>query len=164
HDGPNDCGRWRATAGVWRVKGMPDMLRLPHAPSGALRLAYGTDPNQFGDLWLPSGAGPHPVVVFLHGGYWRARYDISYTHPIAADLAARGIAVWNLEYRRVGQSGGGWPGTFEDVARGFDALHDLAQQHSLDLARVVVMGHSAGGHLAFWLAAGKRGITTSQNV
>ncbi len=117
-------------------------------------MAYGADPNQFGDLWLPQGEGRHPVVVFLHGGYWRAKYDISYTHPLAADLAKRGIAVWNLEYRRVGQEGGGWQGTFEDVARGYKLLDDLIQPHQLDHRRVVAMGHSAGGHLAFWLAAG----------
>jgi len=90
------------------------------------------------------------VVVVVHGGYWRARYDRSLMTELCLDLADRGLAAWNLEYRRVG-SGGGWPETFEDVAAGFDALADL--DASLDLERVAAVGHSAGGHLAFWAAA-----------
>ena len=111
---------------------------------------YGAGPGQHGELWCPAGRATGTVVV-LHGGFWRARYDLSLGRPLAADLAARGYAVWNLEYRRVG-GGGGWPGTFEDVAAGIDALADLP----VDTARVVAIGHSAGGQLAAWAAARDR--------
>ena len=103
---------------------------------------------------MPSGAGPHPVAVVIHGGYWRARYDRSLMTDLCLDLAARGVAAWNLEYRRVG-TGGGWPETFLDVAAGVD---HLAEIHApLDLSRVSSVGHSAGGQLALWVAA-RRGL------
>lgn len=113
--------------------------------------AYGGDPSQVAELFVPGGAGAHPVVVVVHGGYWRARYDRSLMDGLCIDLAQHGLAAWNLEYRRVG-SGGGWPETFHDVAAGVDALADLSIGR-LDLGRVVTVGHSAGGQLAFWLAA-----------
>jgi len=93
-----------------------------------------------------------PVVVFIHGGWWKAAYDLEYAGHLCADLKAHGVACWSLEYRRVGNPGGGWPGTFQDVAAGFDYLSVLAKSYPLDLHRVIAMGHSAGGHLAFWLA------------
>ncbi len=101
---------------------------------------------------MPS-PGPHPVVVLIHGGYWRARYGLDLMNALAADMVSRGFVVWNLEYRRIHNPGGGWPGTFEDVAAGFDALVRHAERYQVDLSRVVVVGHSAGGHLALWLAA-----------
>jgi acetyl esterase/lipase len=107
---------------------------------------YGADPAQFGELWRPGGV-PLGTVVIIHGGFWRARYDLSLGRPLAADLAARGYAAWNLEYRRA-LAGGGWPGTFEDVAAGIDLLATLPA----DTSRVVAVGHSAGGHLAAWAA------------
>ncbi len=116
-------------------------------------LFYGDAPQQFGELWLPAGDGPFPVVILLHGGCWLSDYDIGYMARAAADLADRGLAVWSLEYRRVGDVGGGWPGTFQDVARGADHLRALADHHPVDLERVVLAGHSAGGHLALWLAS-----------
>ena len=109
--------------------------------------SYGPDPAQFGELWVPRAPGHRGVVVILHGGFWQARYDLSLGRPLAADLAARGYAAWNLEYRRV-SGGGGWPGTFGDVAAGIDLLATLP----VDTSRVVVVGHSAGGHLAAWAA------------
>ena len=120
-------------------------------------IAYGTDPHQFGELWLPAGRGPFPVAVLIHGGCWRA--DLPGTELMdymAADLRGRGYAVWNLEYRRIGHPGGGYPGTFQDAANGLDYLRPLARTYPLDLTRVVVSGHSAGGHLALWIAARDR--------
>ncbi|GAY10355.1 S9 family peptidase [Pseudonocardia sp. N23] len=118
--------------------------------STPMRLAYGTDPAQFGELTLPpDGADVRGTVVVIHGGFWRARYDLALGRPLAATLAAAGFAAWNVEYRRVG-AGGGWPATFEDVAAAVDLL---AGQDRLDPDRVVALGHSAGGHLAAWLAA-----------
>ena len=116
------------------------------------RIPYGDDPSQFGDLFLPEGDGPHPVIFLLHGGCWRAQYGLGPIGQLARALADRGVAVWSLEYRRLG-NGGGWPNTFLDVAHGADLLRDLADQHSLDLSRIVAVGHSAGGHLALWSAA-----------
>lgn len=113
---------------------------------------YGADRAQVGDLWLPAGAGPHPVVVVLHGGFWRAAYDRGLGAPLARDLARRGFAAWNLEYRRVG-AGGGWPTTLADVGAGIDHLAALAASRPLDLGRVSAVGHSAGGQLAVWSAA-----------
>ena len=118
--------------------------------------AYGLDANQFGELRLPVGAGPHPVVILIHGGFWRARFGLDLMDGLAEDLAARGIASWNIEYRRVGQPGGGWPGTLWDVAQAADHLAHLAARHRLDLTRLVALGHSAGGQLALWLAARRR--------
>jgi acetyl esterase/lipase len=115
--------------------------------------AYRPGPDRFGELWRPDGAGPWPVVALLHGGFWRAGRTLELMRPLAADLAGRGYAAWNLEYRRVGQPGGGWPGTCEDVAAGLDHLAGLAERAPLDLDRLVVAGHSAGGHLALWSAA-----------
>lgn len=123
---------------------------------GPHRHAYGPAPAQFGDLRLPTGAGPFPVALLIHGGYWRARYGLDLMDGLGDDLAGRGVASWNIEYRRVGEAGGGWPGTFQDVARAADTLRDLAARHPLDLAHVVAVGHSAGGHLALWLAARPR--------
>jgi acetyl esterase/lipase len=119
---------------------------------GGQRRRYGRGRNQLAELRLPVGSPPHPVVVTIHGGYWRARYSRRVSRPIAADLARRGWASWNVEYRRVGLGqGGGWPATFEDVAAGIDALADV-EPGLLDLDRVAAVGHSAGGHLALWAA------------
>jgi acetyl esterase/lipase len=107
------------------------------------RIPYGPDPAQFGELTRGDG---ERVAVLVHGGFWRAAYDLSLMRDLAADLAARGWTTWNLEYRRLG-AGGGWPATLDDVAAGIDRLADLGA-----FARVVAVGHSAGGHLAAWAA------------
>ena len=114
------------------------------------RYRYGPDPAQHGELWLPTDLVPGMIVI-IHGGFWRARYDLSLGRPLAADLARRGYATWNLEYRRAG-AGGGWPATFEDVAAGIDLLADLP----VDTSAVVAVGHSAGGQLAAWAAGRDR--------
>jgi acetyl esterase/lipase len=131
-----------------------DLAALPVAPADA-RIAYGDDPLHFAELRLPPGAGPFPVAVLVHGGCWQAAYDVQHVSQLAAALAREGVATWTLEYRRLGDAGGGWPGTFDDVARGIDALRPAAAQHPLDTSRVVLVGHSAGGQLALW-AAGPR--------
>lgn len=115
--------------------------------SGPLTVRYGADPSQFAELSLPVGT-PKGVVVVIHGGFWRARYDLTLGRPLAVSLVEHGWAAWNLEYRRVG-NGGGRPETLDDVAAAIDALAD----QDLDLARVTTIGHSAGGHLATWAAS-----------
>ena len=133
-----------------------DSLVALTAPAPSVRVAYGADPLQFGNLRLPAGTGPHPVVVFVHGGCWLSQYDIAHVAPVEQAVADAGYAVWSLEYRRVGDAGGGWPGTFRDVAAGADHVRALAATYPLDLSRVIAMGHSAGGHFALWLAARPR--------
>jgi acetyl esterase/lipase len=123
-----------------------DYERLRSTPADH-RLPYGPDPAQFGDLYLPSWAGPHPVAIMLHGGCWRAQYDLAPLGQLCAVLAGEGLAVWNVEYRRLG-NGGRWPTTFTDVATAADALRGFAALYALDISRVVAVGHSAGGHLA----------------
>lgn len=122
-------------------------------PAPVEKLAYGPAPQQFGELRLPAGKGPFPVVVLVHGGCWLNAFDYTYISRLGAALTELGVATWTIEYRRIGDAGGGWPGTFVDVAQATDHLRTLAQQHPLDLKRVLTMGHSAGGHLALWLAA-----------
>jgi acetyl esterase/lipase len=112
---------------------------------------YGSHRSQSADLYLPSGTGPHPVVVALHGGAWNKRYGRSLMRGLAADLVRRGWAVWNIEFRRLGEDGGGWPGTFADVGAAIDHLRSL--DAPLDLGRVSFLGHSSGGHLALWAGA-----------
>src|SRR6478752_5460907 len=116
---------------------------------------YGEDPSQWGELFLPEVAAPKGVVVVIHGGYWRSQYGAELGEPLAKDLAAHGVAAWNLEYRRAG-NGGGWPNTFADVLAGIDKLRDIGAEHNLGLDRVVALGHSAGGHLAVWAAGRSR--------
>lgn len=130
---------------------------LPETPADR-RIQYGDGPLRFGDLRLPDADRPggHPVVVLVHGGVWQSKWTHDHAQPLAAAFADAGFAVWTLEYRRLGNEGGGWPGTFADVAAGLDHLRDLADDYPLDLDRVVTVGHSAGGHLAAWLAARHR--------
>jgi len=127
-----------------------EALSLPQ-PAADRRYSYGPDELNFGELRVPDGAGPFPLVIVIHGGCWLAAYDLGYISGLAAELTRSGFATWSIEYRRVGDPGGGWPGTFADVARAADALRDLAEEHPLDLDRVLALGHSAGGHLALWL-------------
>jgi acetyl esterase/lipase len=119
------------------------------------RIAYGAGPSQFAELWLPRRPAPGakaPVVILVHGGCWQAGFGLELMDLIAADLRDHGFAVWNIEYRRLGEDGGGYPGTFQDAAAAADKLRDVARTRPLDLTRVATVGHSAGGHLAAWLA------------
>ncbi|MFO0986510.1 MAG: alpha/beta hydrolase [Alphaproteobacteria bacterium] len=129
------------------------------APPAPKRIAYGAHASQWGELFLPRGAGKVPVIAIVHGGFWRERYTAELGVPLARDIAANHpVAAWNVEYRRVG-GGGGFPATLEDVAAAIDALGGPAQRAAdgrLDLARVVAIGHSAGGHIVGWLASRHR--------
>ena len=154
---PDNAGEEQAAgARSARLMTWPDLLERPRpAPSATIR--YGEDPLQVVDLWLPEGAGPHPVVLMVHGGCWQTGIaDRTIMNWIADDLRKRGIAVWNIDYRGVDRPGGGYPGTFQDVAAAADALRAHAAEYRLDAGRVVATGHSAGGHLALWLAGRPR--------
>jgi acetyl esterase/lipase len=127
-------------------------------PKADLRLPYGDLALQFGDLWLPEfgkrvAGRRYPLVVFVHGGWWSSAYGLGYAGFLCDAMRSLGVAVWSLEYRRVGDAGGGWPGTMQDVALGMDLVVKLAGAYPIDTSRVIAAGHSAGGQLAFWLAA-----------
>ena len=139
---------------------MPDDIFDSRPPRADARLAYGSDPNQFLDLRLPSkDKAPYPLVINIHGGFWRARYNLDHAGHLCAALAAQGVATANLEYRRVGNDGGGWPGTFSDIRSAYHFLLQNSQTYNLDSKRIVVMGHSAGGQLALCLAAHEPSVT-----
>jgi acetyl esterase/lipase len=128
-------------------------------PPADHRISYGTDPFQFCDLRLPQADGPHPVAVMIHGGFWRSIYGLNYFSHACAALTAAGIATWNIEYRRLGNPGGGWPGTFDDVAKAAEHLGAIGKQFNLDVDRTIAIGHSAGGHLALWIASRKKFVS-----
>jgi acetyl esterase/lipase len=129
-----------------------DILQVPPPPADA-HIAYGTDPNQFGEIRLPKSKGPFPLVMNIHGGFWRAKYGLAHAGHLCAALTAKGLATWNVEYRRAGNPGGGWPGTFEDIRNAYRFVSQLAKRYSLDTAKVLGIGHSAGGQLVLCLAA-----------
>jgi acetyl esterase/lipase len=131
---------------------------LPQPPAGEI-VAYGDADSQYGELRLPEGEGPFPLAVLIHGGCWQFEYGVDYMAPIAADLNERGVATWAIEYRRLGETGGGWPGTFHDVVAALAQVDDLAEVYPIDTDRMVLAGHSAGGHLALWLASRERIVT-----
>lgn len=133
-----------------------DFKALPSRPAD-YRIAYGEGPDQYAELRVPPSPGPHPVVVLIHGGCWQAAYaTLRGMAPLADALKAEHIATWNIEYRRRPDPGSGWPGTYLDVGRAVDHLRSIAAAHRLDLRHVVVLGHSAGGHLAMWVASRPR--------
>ncbi len=129
-----------------------DILSQTPPPPGR-RVPYGSDPNQFLDVRLPRSKGPHPALLNIHGGYWRSKYDLTHAGHLCEALRLAGVATFNIEYRRVGNEGGGWPGTFEDIRSAYRFVQHSAAQFRLDPKRLVVMGHSAGGQLALCLAA-----------
>ncbi|WP_294212556.1 alpha/beta hydrolase [uncultured Sphingomonas sp.] len=134
----------------------PDLTSRPRQTPDAT-IPYGPDSLQVIDLWRPAGNGPHPVVLMVHGGCWQTEIaDRRLMDWVAADLREAGVAVWNIDYRGVDREGGGYPGTFRDVAAAADRLREEARAHALDLTRMIAVGHSAGGHLALWLAARHR--------
>jgi len=124
------------------------------APRPGVVIPYGSAPQQFGELRVPAGAGPFPVAVLIHGGCWKRAFDYRYFAHLADRLTRdTGVATWLIEYRRLGDPGGGWPGTFLDAAAATDFVRQLARTYPLDPSRTIAVGHSAGGHLALWLAA-----------
>jgi acetyl esterase/lipase len=139
-----------------------DLLARPRAVP-TLHVHYGAAPSQFADLWLPDGAGTRPVLLMVHGGCWRADLPgLEMMAYAAEDLRQHGFAVWNVEYRRLGEPGGGYPGTFQDIADAADWLRKLADGSRLNLQNVIALGHSSGGQLALWAAARRRLPKASQ--
>jgi acetyl esterase/lipase len=140
-----------------------DTFRELARPEPTIVLRYGAAPSQVVDVFLPNGNGPHPVAILIHGGCWRdlpgaGREQL---RPVAAELASQGIAVWSIGYRRADEDGGGYPGTFQDVGVAVDQLRSYARRYRFDLSRTVLVGHSAGGHLALWAAARDHLLHTS---
>lgn len=157
----------RITLGMWAIGALigvtsaamaqnmspADVDALPSTPSAQVA-AYGTDPLQVGELRLPTGKGPFPVVVVVHGGCWTKGFATrKNSAALATALTAMGYATWNIEYRQLGDQGAGWPGTFKDWADATDYLRILAKSHPLKLDHVAVVGHSAGAHAALWIAS-----------
>ena len=142
-----------AASAKWVNQGSAqDILTLP-PPKADARIAYGKAAQQFGDLRLPKGPGPHPAVIFIHGGFWRNVYSLDHVGHLCAALAHAGAATWSIEYRRLGDPGANWAAMADDIVRGAEHLVPLANRYNLDLKRVVAAGHSSGGQLALWLAA-----------
>ncbi len=110
-------------------------------------VSYGDHPEQFGELQQPAGSKGRPLVMLIHGGFWRNQYRHDLMHPLVAALSERGYATWNIEYRRVGETGGGFPTTLEDIRAAIDRFATEPWNST------VVVGHSAGGHLALWNAS-----------
>ena len=131
---------------------LDDYLAL-NGPAPTAQIAYGPTPSQYAQLFRPEGSGPFPVVVLVHGGCWTVAFGgIKQMRNVAGALVAQGIAVWNVEYRRVDEPGGGYPGTYEDMHAALDSLRQHAPEYQLDVKRIVAMGHSAGGQLVQWIA------------
>ncbi|HEY7285888.1 MAG TPA: alpha/beta hydrolase [Vicinamibacterales bacterium] len=149
----------------------PSLDLANEAVRDGIRLSYGPAALQFGELRLPAGPGPFPVAIVVHGGCWLAKFpnmdaravSMEYMRPLAVALTDAGVATWNVEYRRLGDEGGGWPGTFQDVARAADHVRVMAHDRPLDLSRVVAVGHSAGGHFAMWLG-GRKNLSSSSEL
>ena len=126
-------------------------------PPFDVRIRYGNDDSQFSDLRFPSGQGPFPLLFVVHGGFWQSRYDLSHVGHLCAALTSKGVITCNVEYRRIGNPGGGWPGTFQDISLATrNVLQTMSSDSRFDLARRAIVGHSAGGHLAFWMAGSHR--------
>jgi acetyl esterase/lipase len=141
---------------VQRLMTAQELASVPTPPPD-YRIAYGTGASQYGELRVPDAAGLHPLVILIHGGCFKAAYATAgYFGAMGDALKNDGIATWNIEYRRLGETGSGWPGTYRDVGLGVDHVREIAREHHLDLNRVAVVGHSVGGHLAMWAAARHR--------
>lgn len=145
-----------SSAAVAAPMTLDDYLALD-GPAPTARIAYGNAASQFAELFRPAGKGPFPVVVLVHGGCWTIQFGgIRQMRNVAGALAAQGIAVWNVEYRRADEEGGGYPGTYHDINAALDKLGAEAANYQLDTSRIVAMGHSAGGQLVQWIAGRSR--------
>ena len=145
-----------SSAAVAAPMTLDDYLKLS-GPAPTARIAYGSAPSQFAELFRPEGKGPFPVVVLVHGGCWTIKFGgIAQMRNVAGALAAEGIAVWNVEYRRADEEGGGYPGTYQDMNAALDKLGAEAAKYQLDTSRIVAIGHSAGGQLVQWIAGRSR--------
>ncbi|MBM7602443.1 acetyl esterase/lipase [Metabacillus crassostreae] len=131
--------------------------------SRTIKISYGEHSSQFGVLRIPDSKEPLPIIVMIHGGFWQSKYNLEENNPIAEDLTSRGYVTWNIEYRRVGEEGGGWTGTFNDVIDSINYLSHLKEVYNLDLTKVYLIGHSAGGHLALWVASRMDQIKDAQS-
>lgn len=139
-----------------------EITELAYRPADQ-HISYGMADEQYAELWLPAeGPAPAALIVLIHGGCWLAEYDISHIRPMAAELASHGLFVLALEYRRVGQESDGWPATFSDISDALDFIPSLDHRR-LDLSNVILVGHSAGGHLALW-AAGRSLLKKPQSL
>jgi len=158
---------WLVSSGATQAVAEPRTLQQYLAQSGpapTARIAYGPAPSQYAELFVPAGRGPFPVVVLIHGGCWTSSLGgIVEMRDLAGALAAKGAAVLNVEYRRVDEAGGGYPGTYQDVNAALGVLTHEAASYALDTRRIVAVGHSAGGHLVQWIA-GRSGIPASSPV
>lgn len=135
---------------------LADYLALDGKPPFA-KFPYGDAPSQYAELYLPAAKGPHPVVVLVHGGCWTVKFGgITQMRNVANALAAEGIAVWNVEYRRVDEAGGGYPGSYQDMTLALNKLAEVAAAHQLDTRKLAAVGHSAGGQLVQWMAGRAR--------
>ena len=154
-----------AGAATTLATGCEEAVRIP-APTVTgpppTRVRYRPGADQFGHLYVPPHDAPHPVVVLIHGGFWGSQYGLDLMAPLAYGLLSQKVAVWNIEYRRLGGAGG-WPATFNDVGAAIDHLKVIARAYTLDLQHVVAVGHSAGGHLALW-AAGRNRIDDASEL
>jgi acetyl esterase/lipase len=130
---------------------LPSIFSIP-PPKADYRVKYGAEALNFMDIRIPKRSGLHPVLFVLHGGFWKAEYDSGHMGHLCSAFTKLGVATCNVEYRRVGHVGGGWPGTFQDLAFALDKLTKIGREYNFDMDRIVVLGHSSGGHLAFWLA------------
>ena len=129
----------------------PQKVEMLPATVPTVKEAYGPRPQNVGELRLPPGKGPFPVAVMVHGGCWQNKWSLPQFQALASALAAKGYATWSIEYRRLGDEGAGWPGTFEDWGAGADHVRDLAKRYPLDLSRVITIGHSAGALGSSWI-------------
>ena len=155
-------GQSRPATTTERLMTPQELATLPTRPPDH-RISYGKEASHYGELRVPDGSGPHPLVVLIHGGCFKAAYATAqYFGAMADALKEDRIATWNIEYRRLGETGSGWPGTYLDVGQAVDHVRAIASEYHLDLGRVAVVGHSAGGHLAMWTAARRRLPKTSE--
>ena len=134
------------------MRNSEDVVFDPPPPAADARYVFGSEPKQFGDLRVPRGDRPWPLAIVIHGGSWKATYNLVHAGHLCVALTEAGIATWNVEYRCVGDVGGHWPSAGDDVARGVEFAQELIERHQLDRDRVVLLGHSAGGQLALWAA------------